>query len=69
MVHGVVAAYPLMVKQGYGHIVNTASLAGLLPFPFGVPYAMTKHAVVGLSVSLRGRRGRTASVSARSARA
>jgi short-subunit dehydrogenase len=24
-----------------------------LPFPFGVPYAMTKHAVVGLSVSLR----------------
>ena len=54
VVHGVVAAYPLMVKQGFGHIVNTASLAGLVPFPFGVPYAMTKHAVVGLSVSLRG---------------
>jgi NAD(P)-dependent dehydrogenase (short-subunit alcohol dehydrogenase family) len=53
VVHGVVAAYPLMVKQRSGHIVNTASLAGLLPFPFGVPYAMTKHAVVGLSVSLR----------------
>ena len=54
VVHGVVAAYPLMVKQGFGHIVNTASLAGLVPFPFGVPYGMTKHAVVGLSVSLRG---------------
>jgi NAD(P)-dependent dehydrogenase (short-subunit alcohol dehydrogenase family) len=53
VVHGVVAAYPVMVEQGSGHIVNTASLAGLLPFPFGVPYAMTKHAVVGLSVSLR----------------
>jgi NAD(P)-dependent dehydrogenase (short-subunit alcohol dehydrogenase family) len=53
VVHGVVAAYPLMVKQGFGHIVNTASLAGLVPFPLGVPYAMTKHAVVGLSVSLR----------------
>jgi NAD(P)-dependent dehydrogenase (short-subunit alcohol dehydrogenase family) len=53
VVHGVIAAYPLMVKQGFGHIVNTASLAGLLPFPLGVPYAMTKHAVVGLSVSLR----------------
>jgi NAD(P)-dependent dehydrogenase (short-subunit alcohol dehydrogenase family) len=53
VVHGVLAAYPLMVKQGSGHIVNTASLAGLLPFPLGVPYAMTKHAVVGLSVSLR----------------
>jgi NAD(P)-dependent dehydrogenase (short-subunit alcohol dehydrogenase family) len=53
VVHGVRATYPLMVEQGFGHIVNTASLAGLLPFPFGVPYAMTKHAVVGLSVSLR----------------
>jgi NAD(P)-dependent dehydrogenase (short-subunit alcohol dehydrogenase family) len=53
VVHGVRAAYPLMIEQGFGHIVNTASLAGLLPFPLGVPYAMTKHAVVGLSVSLR----------------
>ncbi|MBV9002729.1 MAG: SDR family oxidoreductase [Solirubrobacterales bacterium] len=53
VVHGVLAVYPLMVKQGFGQIVNTASLAGLLPFPLGVPYAMTKHAVVGLSVSLR----------------
>lgn len=53
VVHGVRAAYPLMIEQGHGHIVNTASLAGLLPFPFGVPYAMTKFGVVGLSVSLR----------------
>jgi NAD(P)-dependent dehydrogenase (short-subunit alcohol dehydrogenase family) len=53
VVHGVRAAYPLMIEQGSGHIVNTASLAGLTPFPLGVPYAMTKHAVVGLSVSLR----------------
>jgi NAD(P)-dependent dehydrogenase (short-subunit alcohol dehydrogenase family) len=53
VVHGVRAAYPLMIEQRSGHIVNTASLAGLLPFPLGVPYAMTKHAVVGLSVSLR----------------
>jgi NAD(P)-dependent dehydrogenase (short-subunit alcohol dehydrogenase family) len=27
--HGVMAAYPVMLKQGFGHIVNTASLAGL----------------------------------------
>jgi NAD(P)-dependent dehydrogenase (short-subunit alcohol dehydrogenase family) len=53
VVHGVRAAYPLMLQQRFGHIVNTASLAGLLPFPLGTPYAMTKHAVVGLSVSLR----------------
>jgi NAD(P)-dependent dehydrogenase (short-subunit alcohol dehydrogenase family) len=53
VIHGVRAAYPLMLRQRFGHIVNTASLAGLLPFPLGVPYATTKHAVVGLSVSLR----------------
>ncbi len=53
VVHGVVAAYPVMVGQGRGHIVNTASLAGLLPSPMLTPYAMTKHGVVGLSTSLR----------------
>jgi NAD(P)-dependent dehydrogenase (short-subunit alcohol dehydrogenase family) len=53
VVHGVVAAYPLMLRQGYGHIVNTASLAGLLPSPLLTPYGMTKHAVVGLSLGLR----------------
>jgi NAD(P)-dependent dehydrogenase (short-subunit alcohol dehydrogenase family) len=53
VIHGVRAAYPLMLRQRFGHIVNTASLAGLLPFPLGVPYGATKHAVVGLSVSLR----------------
>jgi len=53
VVHGVVAAYPLMVRQGHGHIVNTASLAGLIPAPMLAPYGMTKHGVVGLSTSLR----------------
>jgi len=54
VVHGVQAAYPIMVEQRSGHIVNTASLAGLLPAPGATAYAMTKHAVVGLSLSLRG---------------
>jgi len=53
VVHGVAAAYPVMIRQGRGHIVNTASLAGLLPAPLLSPYAMTKHGVVGLSTSLR----------------
>lgn len=53
VVHGVQAAYPLMVRRGRGHIVNTASLAGLVPSPGTVPYAAAKHAVVGLSTSLR----------------
>ena len=53
VVNGVQAAYPVMLSQGYGHIVNTASMAGLLPMPAAVSYATTKHAVVGLSKSLR----------------
>lgn len=53
VVHGVAVAYPLMLRQGHGHIVNTASVAGLIPAPLITPYSMTKHAVVGLSVSLR----------------
>ncbi|MFI6322082.1 SDR family NAD(P)-dependent oxidoreductase [Nonomuraea sp. NPDC050556] len=53
VVHGVHAAYPIMVEQGYGHIVNTASLAGLVPAPLMLPYTTTKHAVVGLSLALR----------------
>lgn len=53
VVHGVMAAYPLMVAQRSGHIVNTASLAGLVPSGLLTPYVTTKHAVVGLSLSLR----------------
>ncbi|QXJ20876.1 SDR family oxidoreductase [Actinomadura graeca] len=53
VVHGVHAAYPIMLEQGHGHIVNTASLAGLVPMPAGIPYTATKHAVVGLSLGLR----------------
>lgn len=53
VLHGVLAAYPIMLKQGSGHIINTASLAGLGPAPLLAPYALTKHAVVGLSTSLR----------------
>src|SRR5215469_2127877 len=53
VVHGVVAAYPRMCDQGSGHIVNTASLAGLIAAPLLTPYAAAKHAVVGLSTSLR----------------
>jgi NAD(P)-dependent dehydrogenase (short-subunit alcohol dehydrogenase family) len=53
VVHGVQAAYPIMLGQGFGHIVNMASGAGLWPSPFVVGYCTTKHAVVGLSTSLR----------------
>ncbi len=53
VIHGIHAAYPLMRERGRGHIVNTASLAGLTAAPMLAPYAATKHAVVGLSMSLR----------------
>jgi NAD(P)-dependent dehydrogenase (short-subunit alcohol dehydrogenase family) len=53
VVHGVHAAYPVMLRQGHGHIVNTASLAGLVPGPGLAPYVAVKHGVVGLSLSLR----------------
>ncbi len=51
--HGVQAAYPVMVEQGFGHIVNTASVCGLLPSPWCVSYAASKFGVLGLSISLR----------------
>src|SRR5215468_9923053 len=39
VVHGVAATYPIMVRQGTGQIVNTASLAGLIASPGLGPYA------------------------------
>lgn len=53
VVHGIQAAYPVMIRQGSGHIVNTASMAGLMTGGGQVSYSATKHAVVGLSRSLR----------------
>jgi short-subunit dehydrogenase len=53
VVHGVAAAYPQMIKQGHGHIVNTASMAGLTAAGQITSYVMTKHAIVGMSLALR----------------
>jgi len=53
VVHGVQASYGRMIAQGFGHIVNTASVAGLLPSPLMGSYTTTKHAVMGLSRALR----------------
>ncbi|GGK59777.1 SDR family oxidoreductase [Streptomyces flaveus] len=44
---------PVLLEQGAGHVVNTASTAGLLPYGYDrLPYTATKHAVVGLSEAL-----------------
>jgi NAD(P)-dependent dehydrogenase (short-subunit alcohol dehydrogenase family) len=53
VVHGVHAAYPVMVRQRSGHIVNTASMGGLMAAGLLTSHVMTKHAVVGLSLALR----------------
>ena len=53
VINGINAAYPVMRAQRAGHLLNTASLAGLIPAPAMLPYTTTKHAVVGLSTALR----------------
>jgi NAD(P)-dependent dehydrogenase (short-subunit alcohol dehydrogenase family) len=50
--HGVRAFVPRMIEQGEGHVINTASAAGILTGPGMSPYFATKHAVVALSESL-----------------
>jgi NAD(P)-dependent dehydrogenase (short-subunit alcohol dehydrogenase family) len=53
VVHGIQAVYPLMIRQHSGHIVNTASGAGLVAVPGQGSYTASKHAVVALSKVLR----------------
>lgn len=53
VIYGTTAAYAAMLKQGSGHIVNTASAAGLVGEPGLTPYSVTKSAVVALSTAMR----------------
>ena len=53
VVHGIRAFVPSMLAHGEpAHVVNTASIGGLMSFPGLAPYAATKYAVVGLSETL-----------------
>jgi NAD(P)-dependent dehydrogenase (short-subunit alcohol dehydrogenase family) len=53
VIHGIRTFVPTMLGQDTeGHVVNTASLAGLMSLPFGSVYHATKHAVVTISESL-----------------
>src|SRR5467141_2772795 len=52
VIHGVRAFVPRLLAQGEGHVVNTASVAGLISPPVMGAYNVTKHAVVALSESL-----------------
>lgn len=53
VIHGVHSIYPIMVKQGFGHIVNMGSILGLIPTTGVLPYNASKFGVVGLSLGLR----------------
>jgi NAD(P)-dependent dehydrogenase (short-subunit alcohol dehydrogenase family) len=52
VIHGVRVFTKHMIAQDEGHIVNTASMAGLVSVPGMGPYNVTKHAVVTLSETL-----------------
>jgi NAD(P)-dependent dehydrogenase (short-subunit alcohol dehydrogenase family) len=53
VVHGLRTFVPDLVARGQGHVVVTASLAGLLPLPDLSAYVASKHAVVGLAETAR----------------
>lgn len=54
VIHGIRAFVPHLVAQNEGHVVNTASMAGLISVPGLGPYNASKHAVVTLSETLAG---------------
>jgi NAD(P)-dependent dehydrogenase (short-subunit alcohol dehydrogenase family) len=52
VIHGITAFTPLLIEQGEGHIINTASIAGMISMPWGGTYNVSKHGVVTLSETL-----------------
>ncbi len=53
VIYGTQTAYSIMIEQGNGHIINTSSQAGLLPFIGSNAYAVPKSGVVALTRGLR----------------
>lgn len=51
--NGIDAAYPIMRKQGFGHIINTSSVASLFPNVLTAAYSASKSAVTTLSQILQ----------------
>jgi NAD(P)-dependent dehydrogenase (short-subunit alcohol dehydrogenase family) len=52
VIHGISNFVPHLVAQGIGHVVNTASMAGLMTVPLNGPYNAAKHAVISISETL-----------------
>ena len=53
VVYGTYTAIPIMREQGFGHVVNTASMAGLIPIPYQAVYAASKSAVISMTECLQ----------------
>jgi len=53
IIYGTKEVIPIMKKQGFGHIVNTASLAGIVPEPSSAIYSATKFAIRGFDLAVR----------------
>ncbi len=53
VVYGTYTAIPIMREQGFGHIVNTASITGRVPVPYQAVYAASKSAVIAMTESLQ----------------
>jgi len=49
VLHGMRVFLPILTEQGEGHVVNTASVAGLFAAPFMGPYTISKYGVVSAS--------------------
>ena len=52
VIHGVKSFVPRLIARNAGHVVNTASVAGIINPPGSGAYNVTKHAVVALSETL-----------------
>jgi NADP-dependent 3-hydroxy acid dehydrogenase YdfG len=53
VVHGILPVYPIMIRQQGGHIINTASIAGVTGYATAAAYTASKAAVLELTRSLR----------------
>jgi NAD(P)-dependent dehydrogenase (short-subunit alcohol dehydrogenase family) len=52
VIHGIRVFVPILLEQEEGHVLNTASMAGVVSLALAAPYVVSKHAVVALSESL-----------------
>jgi len=52
LIHGTNAAIRQMVSQGHGHVINVASLAGIIPVPGLAIYSASKHAARAYSIAV-----------------